>query len=63
MYQGSCDLVATAYLGRAATGTAKPEVCIRRATSEVLRNARNCFANRFEIERATDSLLAAIAHP
>ena len=27
------------------------------------RNATNCFANRFEIERATDSLLAAIANP
>jgi glycosyltransferase involved in cell wall biosynthesis len=26
-------------------------------------NARNCFANRFEIERATDSLLTVIAHP
>ena len=26
-------------------------------------NARNCFANRFEIERATDSLLNVIAHP
>lgn len=25
--------------------------------------ARNCFANRFEIERATDSLLATIAKP
>jgi len=25
--------------------------------------AANCFANRFEIERATDSLLAAIANP
>jgi glycosyltransferase involved in cell wall biosynthesis len=26
-------------------------------------NATTCFANRFEIERATDSLLAAIAQP
>jgi glycosyltransferase involved in cell wall biosynthesis len=26
-------------------------------------NANTCFANRFEIERATDSLLAAIAQP
>lgn len=39
-----------------------------RATPESLRgemreNARNCFASRFEIERATDSLLAVIANP
>lgn len=26
-------------------------------------NARTCFANRFEIERATDSLLEVIANP
>jgi glycosyltransferase involved in cell wall biosynthesis len=26
-------------------------------------NARQCFASRFEIERATDSLLAAITNP
>jgi glycosyltransferase involved in cell wall biosynthesis len=29
----------------------------------IKRNATNCFANRFEIERATDSLLAVIANP
>ena len=39
-----------------------------RATPEISRaemraNARRCFANRFEIERATDSLLAVIANP
>ncbi len=33
------------------------------ATRTMMREkARNCFANRFEIERATDSLLAAIAN-
>jgi glycosyltransferase involved in cell wall biosynthesis len=31
--------------------------------SEARANARKCFANRFEIERATDSLLTAIANP
>ena len=30
---------------------------------EMRQNARNCFAARFEIERAIDSLLAAIANP
>ena len=33
------------------------------ARAEMRQNARNCFAARFEIERATDSLLAAIANP
>jgi glycosyltransferase involved in cell wall biosynthesis len=31
--------------------------------SAMKEKATNCFANRFEIERATDSLLAAIANP
>jgi glycosyltransferase involved in cell wall biosynthesis len=31
--------------------------------AEMRNNARNCFTARFEIERATDSLLAAIANP
>jgi glycosyltransferase involved in cell wall biosynthesis len=34
------------------------------ARAAMSNNAQQCFANRFEIERATDSLLAAIAqHP
>jgi hypothetical protein len=33
------------------------------ARSVMQENARKSFANRFEIERATDSLLAAIANP
>jgi glycosyltransferase involved in cell wall biosynthesis len=33
------------------------------ARSAMQENARKSFANRFEIERATDSLLAAIANP
>ncbi len=33
------------------------------ARSAMGQNARKSFANRFEIERATDSLLAAIANP
>lgn len=31
------------------------------ARTAMRKNARNCFANRFEIERATDSLLAVLA--
>lgn len=31
--------------------------------AEMRANARKCFASRFEIERATDSLLAVIANP
>jgi len=31
--------------------------------AEMRQNARNCFAAHFEIERATDSLLAVIANP
>jgi glycosyltransferase involved in cell wall biosynthesis len=31
--------------------------------SAIKHNARKCFADRFEIERATDSLLAVIANP
>src|SRR5438105_6162023 len=33
------------------------------ARSAMRQNARRCFANRFEIERATDSLLSVIANP
>ena len=56
-YVENDDLGGTANLLRRWLAT-PPEM---RATMK--ENAKNCFANRFEIERATDSLLAVIANP
>jgi glycosyltransferase involved in cell wall biosynthesis len=56
-YVENDDLVGTAALLKRWLATPPATRAVMKAS------ATNCFANRFEIERATDSLLAAIADP